>query len=183
MSKETSLQRLSRWLNIACLLLMMFLPLGSVLIWLQWESWGHALAGRVGLGGLDATQIPRTLSTLQTTLGITVSAVPVGIMVYGLARLRRLFKAFAVGAIFTTENARAIRIFAWCVAAIQIVKFFINGIESMIITMNNAPGQKALVLQLNSDHVMWLFVGLVFVVIAHALEEGHRLADDSASII
>lgn len=184
MAYETPLQRLSRRLNIVCLVLMVLLPLVNLLIWIQWESWGRdIIVHRVGLHTMDSSRIPQELSLLQLLLGISITAVPVGILILGLVYLRRLFRAFAEGVVFTVYNARAIRVFAWSVVAIQIIGFFTNGIESLIITMNNAPGQKALALHLSSNHVMWLFVGLVFVVIAHALEEGHRLADDSASII
>jgi len=180
MPQQTPLQRLTRWLNIACLGLIIGLPLGSLLIWFQWESWGHVLAYRVGLA---TERIPQSLTMTQTVLGSAVTLIPVGIMIFGLVRLRCLFLSFSRGAIFTTENVRAIRVFAWCVVAIQIVKFLTEGLASMVITMTNPPGQRALVLQLSSDQVLWLFVGLIFVVIAHALEEGHRLADDSAAIV
>jgi hypothetical protein len=182
MSLETPLQRLIRWLNVGCLTHIVLPPLINLVIWLQWESWGRdVIVHRAGLHATDPSQTPQSFSLLQLLLGISVAAGPVGILVLGLMHLRRLFGAFAKDFMFTADNAPAIRISAWCIVAIQVVGFFTLGVEFTIITMNNLPGERALVL--NSNQVIFIFVGLVFVVIAHALEEGYRLADDSASII
>ena len=116
-------------------------------------------------------------------MDIGVMMVPVAIMMFGLWNLRQLFAGFGAGRIFTIENTRALRIFAWSAMAVIVVQFFTDGLLTVVLTLNNPPGQRVLALSLSTEQLVALFVGAVFVVIARVLEEGRKLADDNASIL
>ncbi|MDX2222693.1 MAG: DUF2975 domain-containing protein [Rhodospirillaceae bacterium] len=177
----TRLQALSRWLSRFCLLLMITMPIGAVLTWtLLWGELGQPFAVRAGV---REELIPVALTPVQQAAGAFVTLVPTGLLVYGLMWLRRLFAAFAAGQVFSADNARAIRVFAWSIIGLHIAQIFTLGLSSIIITMLNPPGQRVLAFGLSSDQVLALFVGLVFVLIAHVLEEGRRIADDNAAIV
>jgi hypothetical protein len=135
------------------------------------------------LGLARTYTIPVQLTPQQVVLGIAVMMVPIGIMMFGLWNLRQLFVGFGAGRIFTIENTRALRIFAWCAMAVIIVQFFTDGLLSFVLTLSNPPGQRVLALSLSTEQLVALFVGAVFVVIARVLEEGRKLADDNASIL
>jgi hypothetical protein len=183
-NQMTDLERLSalsRILSWVCLGLMFFLPASVLVAWLNFDTFGPGLVERLGIGREHG--VPETLLPVQMALGIGVMMVPVGIMAFGLWNLRRLFVGFGAGHIFTLENTRALRVFAWAVVAVIVVQFFTDGLLSVVLTLNNPPGQRVLALSLSAEQIVALFVGAVFVLIARVLEEGRKLADENASIL
>lgn len=180
----TDLQRLSlfsRVLGWICIALIIFLPASVMACWFYFDVFGPGIADRLGLA--RAYAVPVDLSAQQIVLGISVMMVPVGIMMYGLWNLRMLFVGFSEGRIFTLENTRALRIFAWSAMAVIVVQFFTDGLLTVVLTLDNPPDQRVLALSLSTEQIVALFVGAVFVVIARVLEEGRKLADENASIL
>ena len=175
------LSAFSRFLGWICLVLMTFLPASVLACWIYFDVFGPGITDRLGLA--RTYTIPVQLMPQQIVLGIAVMMVPVGIMMFGLWNLRHLFVGLCAGRIFTLENTRALRIFAWSAMAVIIVRFFTDGLLSFVLTLSNHPGQRLLALSLSTEQLVALFVGAVFVVIARVLEEGHKLADDNASIL
>lgn len=176
----TDLERLSvisRWLSRLCVALMVLLPASVLASWLYFDMFGPGLAARLGVAGTTDPQ------PVQVVLGILVMMIPVGIMVFGLWNLRRLLLGFGAGRIFTLENTRSLRIFAWSVLAVIVAQFFTDAALSVVLTFDNASGQRSLTLTFSTEQFLALFVGAVFVVIARVLEEGRKLADDNAAIL
>lgn len=178
MPTPTRLQSLSRWLARLCLVLMVLLPVAVLAAWANYDFFALEIVRRAGVFTL-----PEHLAVWQRIAGAAVMMVPAGIMVFGLASLRRLLVEIGAGAVFAIGNARYLRRFAWSAIAVIIVQFFATGALSAIITMANPPGQRSIVLQVGTDEILYIFVGLVFVLIAHVLEEGRRIADDNAAIV
>jgi hypothetical protein len=181
MSDLQRLSAISRVLGWICVVLMVFLPASAVLLWFNFDAWGQGMPDRLGIP--DQYAIPSTLTPVQIALGLGVMMVPIAIMMFGLWNLRRLFAGFGAGRVFTLENTRFLRMFAWSVMAVIVVQFFANGLLAVVLTLNNPPGQRVLALSLSTEHIIAIFVGFVFVVIARVLEEGRKLADDNASIL
>lgn len=102
---------------------------------------------------------------------------------FGLWNLRKLLIGFGAGQIFTRDNTRHLKIFAWSVLTVIVIQFFADGLLSVVLTLNNPPGKRVLALGLSSDQVVAFFFGTVFVLIAKVLEEGRKLADENASIL
>lgn len=180
----TDLERLStisRLLGWVCLGLMIFLPASVLACWLYFDVFGPGIADRLGIAREYA--IPDQLTPTQIALGIGVMMVPVGIMMFGLWNLRQLFQGFGAGRIFTLENTRSLRIFAWSAMVVIVVQFFTDGLLAVVLTLSNPPGQRILALSLSTEQIVAIFIGAVFVVIARVLEEGRKLADDNASIL
>lgn len=181
MSDLERLSAISRVLGWMSLALMVLLPLSVVLSWLSFDTFGPAIADRLGVAR-EYADLSR-LSSTQIIMGVAVMMAPVGIMVFGLWNLRQLLDGFGRGRIFTLENTRSLRIFAWSVLAVIVVQFFADGLLSMVLTLNNPDGKRVLALSLSTEQLIALFFGAVFVVIARVLEEGRKLADDNASIL
>jgi len=181
MSDLERLSAISRLLGWVCLALVVLLPVSVVVVWLNFDVFGPSMADRLGITRSHA--LPEQLQPVQMALGIGVMMVPAAVMAFGLWNLRQLFAGFGAGRIFTLENTRALRIFAWSAMAVIVVQFFTDGLLTVVLTLNNPPGQRVLALSLSTEQIIALFVGAVFVVIARVLEEGRKLADDNASIL
>lgn len=180
----TDLQRLSaisRLLGWVCVALMVLLPASVVAFWVSFDVMGQGLVDRLGIG--RQYPVPTELIPVQIALGIGVMMVPVGLMMFGLWNLRQLLSGFGAGQIFTIANSRYLRVFAWSALAVIITQFFTDGLLSIVLTLNNPPGQRVLAFGFSTDQLIGLFFGAVFVLIARVLEEGRKLADDNASIL
>ncbi|MDX2144704.1 MAG: DUF2975 domain-containing protein [Rhodospirillaceae bacterium] len=181
MSDLQRLSAISRVLGWICVALMVFLPASAVLLWLNFEALGQGMPDRLGIP--REYDVPLALMPVQIALGLAVMMVPIGIMMFGLWNLRQLFVGFGAGRVFTIENTRFLRMFAWSTLAVIVVQFFANGLLAVVLTLGNPPGQRVLAFSLSTEHIIALFVGFVFVVIARVLEEGRKLADDNATIL
>ncbi len=180
----TDLERLSavsRILAWVCLALMIALPCWVIAGWLSFETWGSTMASRLGIA--RDYVIPTTLVPQQIALGIAVTMAPVGTLIFGLWNLRKLLVGFGAGHIFTLDNTHHLKVFAWSVLLVIVLQFFTDGLLSVVLTLNNPPGQRILALGVSSDQVVAFFFGAVFVLIAKVLDEGRKLADENASIL
>jgi hypothetical protein len=181
MSDLQRLSAISRLLGWVCVALTIFLPASAVTLWFNFEALGQGMPDRLGIP--REYDVPLALTSVQIALGLAVMMVPIAIMMVGLWNLRQLFVRFGEGRVFTIENTRHLRIFAWSTLAVIVAQFFANGLLAVVLTLNNPPGQRVLALSLSTEHIIALFVGFVFVVIARVLEEGRKLADDNATIL
>ena len=59
----------------------------------------------------------------------------------------------------------------------------IGGLLSVVLTMGNPPGERALVLSFSSNELALLFLGGCLLVISWVMAESSRLADDNAQIV
>jgi hypothetical protein len=126
---------------------------------------------------------PESIGAGTRLLGFTVSMLPASFLLCGLYRLARVFRSFSEGAIFTPGTIAGIRTFALMVVLSALARPVATAMLSVVLTMNNPPGERALAITIGSGHLEAVFVGLVFFVIAHLMQEGQRLAEDNAQII
>lgn len=182
MSESTHLGRLSSVLAHIAFGLMIALPLLTVLVWVRFDVFGPDIASRVVKGWCNGG-VPLELTRIQTLLGIGAMMLPAAAVMWGLTHLRRLLSAFAMGQVFTIESVTALRRFAWCVAAAIVLDVISGAMISVILTMNNPPGQRELAIGLSSDQVLTVFFGAVFALIARVMEVGRRLAAENAEFL
>lgn len=176
-----NVSRLSRFLSWVCTILIVALPVLTVVVWMNFETFGSEL--RRGIGIECGTPLPTELLPVQIVLGIGVMMLPTSVKVFGLWHLRRLLAAFADGRVYTAENIRALRLFAWAVAGSIALGMLMVPLLSVILTFDNPPGQRVLVFGIGSDDFMALFVSGVFALIAHTMEFGRSLASENAEFV
>lgn len=177
----SDLASLSKILGRCCILIIIGLPALTVLAWLDFDTFGPDMAQNLGIG--CKTPLPADLLPVQTALGIGVMMVPTAAFVFGVWHLRRLFMGFSAGQDFTAENIKALRVFAWSVAAAIVLSILTGAVLSVVLTMNNPPGQRVLAVGVSSTQVLVMFLGAVFAVIAHMMEAGRAIAIENAEIL
>ena len=169
--------KVSATMRTICGVAMAVIPIALAAFW--------ALVPLEAVRDLPGVTFPvEALPPSSRALAFLAVMVPAGISLYGLAMLRRLFDAYRRGRIFDIGNARALRGFAVCVLGATAAKvLLVTPALSVILTLHNAPGSRALAVSVSGDDLATLFVGAVLMVVAWILGEAHRLAEDHAQIV
>lgn len=178
MMNNSTVARLSRTMRILCSVAILGIPLVLALAWWQLD---FLLENTPELRDLPI--YPETITPFVQIAGFFVSMGAAGIILYGLIRLRHLFRLFEQGTFFTLTAIAHLRAFAFSILASAIVSPIAGGLLSLLITMNNPPGKHALAISMGSAELQTAFIGGVFLVIAHILCEGRRLAEENAQIV
>ncbi|MEM8590098.1 MAG: DUF2975 domain-containing protein [Pseudomonadota bacterium] len=176
MSALTRVARLAGILRITCAIGMVALP-ALVLI----EFWTSDVTGflgvRAGITTIDAIPLPARI------LALVVAMIPIGLGVYGLYWLQRLFALYRAGTVFAVANSRCLKMFAWTQIISGLLQPVIGAALSVIISWHNPPGQRMLAITLDSNMLGTLLFGLLILVIAWVMGEASRVADENAQFV
>ena len=178
MSNLNRIRRAARVMSGICLFFMYALPLGLALIWINFEAIGPQMMGQ-----LPAQIRFETLGFGTLLAGFAISMIPASVLIYGLVQLRRLFRNYSRGVIFSREQAARLRRFALASMLSVGLQIVSNSLLSVLLTFNNPPGMRQLAVSVSSDQLGTIFLGGVFLIIAWIMGEGSRLAEDNAQIV
>jgi Protein of unknown function (DUF2975) len=171
-------RRLSRWMVVACWLLLTVLPLALVAYW--------ATAGEDLLAGhanLPATAIQGPIAVWQRIAAGAVTGVPLALLLAGVWQARRCFEMFAQGQVFTLQATTLLGRFAGWVAWAALASMVASSATSVLLTLNNPPGLRHLSVGIGSDHVFTLFfAGLVWLMAA-VIAQGQTLAEENEGFV
>lgn len=177
MNNTRKLQNLSASMAVCCALLMISLPVSVIWFWadLDLTSLPFARPGIV----LDMQYI----SMSQIVFAGSLSMLTTLLMVYGLWRLRLLFKLFQRGELFCNESARHLNQFSLVLLISAIVVPATRAAQSIILTIGNPPGKTMLVVEIGASEISVFFISATFFVITWILQEGQRLATENAEFV
>jgi hypothetical protein len=178
MSNLPRIQRISRLMYGVCTVATVAIPLLIIGMWASFEYWGPSHPQFAPI-----PNIPDTLDLPTRLLAGAIGLLQASIAVFAVWRLRQLFGLYAQGLIFTTENTRCMRHFAAAVVAFAIAKPITGALLSVVLTMNNPPGQRQLAISAGSSELTTLFIGGVFLIIAWIMDEAREMAEEQAEII
>jgi hypothetical protein len=136
------------------------------------------LLARLGAAGAGLPLTPGRLAA-----GAAVTAVPVGVMLYGLWQARLLFEGFAEGQLFTLANARRLRDFAAAMLAQAVLGPLSSTGLLLAFTLSNPPGERHFGIALSVNDYIALIVGGVLLALAWVTVEATRLAEEHASFV
>jgi hypothetical protein len=175
---SSGLIRLSRIFAQLCLLGMIAIPCLLALVW--WHlDWLAANSPELRVLPFN----PAEIRPAQQGLGFAVSMIPASVLVWGLWRLREVFSGFATGVFFSARTVEGIRAFALAVTLQALLRPVATTLLSIVLTMHNPPGQRALVVAFGSRELESLFIGGIFLAVACVMAEGRRLAEDNAQFV
>lgn len=168
----------SRRLRRICTGLIIVSPLICALFW--------AFFNRIrGSTSMIPLPVPVTgdLPSLTRFFAFLTELLPMTALIYGLRKLRDLFKCYENGLIFTGKNVACFRslgrtLIAWVVC--DVVK---NSLLSIVLTLHNPPGQRLITFGFYSADFTAAFVGIVILIIAWVMDEGRKIQEDQALII
>ena len=109
--------------------------------------------------------------------------IPAGILMYGLARLRRMFRLYAAGDIFSTDSARCLKQFAIAVMLQAVLRPVVGAAHSVIVTFHNQPGERMLTIGFGSGEYAAILLGGLLLVIAWIMGEGAKIVDENRQFV
>ena len=173
------IRRISHWLGWACMALMVVLPLTLVIFLLTADVTELAKMG--GLSG-DAIQQPLLL-VWQRWLAGCVACVPLAMLLLGLWQARCCFDLFAQGHVFTGRATHHLRRFAAWIGAASLAGPLAAMVNSMVLTLQNTPGTRRLVVGLGSDQLLMLLFAALVYMMADVIAQGQALAEENERFV
>lgn len=172
------IQKASHRLQQVLRVCLVLVPSVSLVVWLTINNAPQAMQAAVLP---HYVQLP--LPLWGRLLGFLTSMLHVGVAMYGIIVLMRLFRHYEEGRIFRLENVRCFRslsraLLLWFAASVVSVP-----IRSLALTLHHPPGQHYIELSLGSPDLTALLVGLVVGVIAWVMDEGRKLQEQQDYMI
>ncbi len=154
-----------------CTLLMFALPVAVALVWAFIE---HLPLANASL----AAPVDETTPTLSRFLAFLASLLPTGVALYALSILRRLFGLYSRGVIFGQENVACFRHLGWSLFAWAGANFLFDALAGVILSFHWKSGTRLLVLNLDGQDLLMIFMGLVVLTVAWVMDQGRRLSEE-----
>jgi Protein of unknown function (DUF2975) len=172
------IQRMSRAMGWACLVVMVVLPCAYAWYWLTTSAPNLATQGNV-----PASAIGPTLTAVQRASAALVNAVPLGFLLIGLYNAKRCFDVFIGGEVFSAQAVKRLRGFAGWMAAAALAAMVATAITSVLLTLNNPKGTRILAVSFGSDQVLALLLAGMVWVMAAVIAEGQALAEENRHFV
>jgi hypothetical protein len=131
--------------------------------------------------GIDPGSV--TITPTVQFYGALISLVPVGIGIFGMVQVWFLFGEYAQGRIFTAMASQRLRRLAWSLIGAAAAQIIARTLHGLVLTMNNPPGKKLLILNVSSNDYSFLIFGVLLLGIAWVMVEATRLAQENAEFI
>ena len=172
------IRRVSRIIVAICTGVIVLVPLALALTWTNFNIAvpNFEFLSRIPYQGANLTWVNQ-LAGFAVTLSLA------GVLIYGVHRRRRLFALYSMGHVFTEENVRCLRWFALSIMIYAGLLPVAGLLLSVILTLGNAPEERALILTLSSTEIVLVFLGSVLLIVSRVMRESARLAEEHAQII
>ena len=171
--------RLSRWLApLAQLVAIVFLFVNASL-WLTPDLVEGVVRALPGI----TPDTPITVSTQLTLLGLTLSTLHVGILVYALFVIAGIFRVFARGDWFAPHIGLCLKRFGMALLLFGATAPLLRVLLVGIFTMQNPPGQRLFSIGVSANDVVLVLVGTLIFMLGYMLQEAVRMADENRQII
>ncbi len=177
MTNTQKIQRVSALMHALCVLILIFFPLFLLWFFMDLERFNGTLEY------LGNTLRPETIALPYRILSFIISMVPVALLMWGLFHLMALFELFRKAVFFSEANARLLHKFAMMLFFSTLASPIARALVSVAVTINNPPGQRAVVVNIESGDLNSLFVATVFLAVAWVMREAHALAQENAEFV
>jgi len=178
MNTISKIKALNSILSTVCPALMIALPLGIILFWLNFEQTLQYLdIAQSGVLQLE------TIQPWQIISAAVFSTMVCSVLLVGLWNLRLIFNSFKQGQFFTEQNIRSFHTLSKVLFASAVIQCLTSSILSVLLTWNNEPGEKALIISLGSNEFWLVFIAITCLAITWSFKEGQKLAEENAEFI
>ncbi len=168
----------SRKLRLTCKGLIICLPILYGVFWALFNQL-YTMGPLIPL----PVRVDHDLPGLTRFLAFMVDMIPMGVIIYGLQKLEGLFLLYENGLIFTEQHVNCFRslgraLIVW--VGCDVVR---NSLLSVVLTLDNPPGQRVITVGLGSADFAAVFVGIVVLIISWVMDEGRKIQEEQALIV
>lgn len=170
------IRRLAQLVRLLCLIGALTLLLLPPLLWTQ-PGWVAEMAQKEW--GIKLVQ----LGVDARLAGLAASALPVGVGLWAMWEIWRLFGCYASGELLSLRPARHLRRLGLALVTLAVAMPLGRALTVLALTLGNPPGQRQLSFVLSSEHYLSLLFGLVLLAVSTVLVEAARVADENAEFV
>lgn len=135
-----------------------------------------------GLRPLQPYQIAE-LSWHTAALAFLVSLLPLGVAMFGLLTLTRLFSLYEAAVYFSRETVRLFHQLGLTLILWVIATLLYTSLLSVVLTFNNPAGKRTLVATFEYGDLALLLMGGVVILVSWIMDEGRKLEEEQAHTI
>ena len=171
-----NIQKISRKLQYLFKFFLIALPASAIVFWF--------LLPIPNPLGISTRFFPKTFDIVNQLdanariLGFLVSLIPLGIEMFCIYCLVRLFNLFERGKIFTAENVIYIRYIGIAILVGEFVRPFYEAVATLITHYNNPKGHQALSVSFSSDEISYILFGVIILLISWVMIEACKLQEE-----
>ena len=111
-------------------------------------------------------------------LAFCVSLLPLGLFLYAIATLIRLFRLYENGMIFAADNVRCFRLLSRVLISWCLVGILTDPLMSIALTLHHPAGEHILSIGLGSPDLTALLIGGILAVITRVMDEARTLKEE-----
>lgn len=170
--------RMSRYLAPLSKVLAVAMLCVNVAYWLNPETTEYTARS---MATVPTGQITLTLTV--KLLGVLLSSVQVGLLAFALFAVAEVFSVFAKGEWFVASIGQQLHRFGLALALYGATCPLMRTLMALLVTWNNPPGQKLLLIGFNGNDFVLALVGVLILLLGYAMREASRIADENSQII
>jgi DUF2975 family protein len=172
------IHRLARTMELATLVGIVTVTALTALVFIIPEWTRNLVLAKLGTAGIT---LPITPSG-RVAAGLVIS-VPVGVTIYGLVAVRRMFTEFARGEVLTARAARHLQVFAATVLAQSVLGPLTSAGLALALSLSGPFGTPQFMVAFSTNDYFALIVGGVLLAAATIMREATRLAEENARFV
>jgi len=162
--------------------LLIFYPLATILSWAFMDQVSPEMM--TANTGLSVAQLQLVHFTPFTkTLGLLISFLMTGVVMFGITRFIALFSNYEKGEVFTLENVLYYRKIAHTIFYYVIASLLSKPLISLALTFQNPPHEKMIVASMGSTEIQLLITGGLILLVSWVMQEAYTLAEENAQTI
>lgn len=175
----------SRGLGRLCALVRLMAVLGSfVVVWLPVWFWTHPdQIHQWWRSSCAVDDIVMTIDDQAVILGAFVMLLPVGITLFTLRKLWRLFGEYGRGRAFSRAAQGHLHGVAIGFTASALVSPLFRTLMTLVLTMGNPAGQRVLALSFQGGDYLLMLISVVLLAIATVMAEAVKRVEEHAEFV
>lgn len=175
------LRRMSLWMRALIALGALILVLLPVFFWSAEPAVLHKAAADLFPASAPPGRFTITPEVRVWVIGIVALSVALGL--YALLQVWHLFGAYGRGVVFGPEASQRLRRLAWALIATAFLRPLVKTVVVLLLTWNNPPGQRQLVVGLAWEDYLSLLFGGLLLAMSWAMAEARRLEQENAGFV
>lgn len=167
----------SRKLSRVFKVLLVLSPVLTALFWVVVAMGNDVVAHNLPV------ELDPDVPTNALVLCFGVSMIPTGVIMYAFYQLIKLLGYYGEGTMFALENVLAIRTLGKAIIAFEITNFLCAPVIGVLLTLHRGPGQRMLVVGVDSADIFALVAGFSVLTVAWVMEEAHKIKEEQELIV